>query len=316
MRVHRRFDAGADLVRGSSVAVGNFDGVHQGHRAVLSAARAMAGQAGAPFGVVTFEPHPREVLSPASAPPRLTPFRRKAELLRELGVELCVVLPFEPKLMRLPPEIFVRELLVGRLGISAVAAGEGFRFGYKRAGDMALMAALGRELGFVTEPVPALRIAGEICSSTRVRELLASGRLLEANTLLASPLTIEGVVRAGDRRGRELGFPTANVWPLSRKALLPAHGIYAVRAGLQDGPGTHWHEAVASLGVNPTFDGATERLEVHLLDGEHALYGRRLKVVFLERLRDEKRYGTAEELIAQIRRDCEAARRIHADLAA
>jgi riboflavin kinase/FMN adenylyltransferase len=317
MRIHRRFAAPVSPERGISVAIGNFDGLHKGHRAVIEAAREAARAQDLALGVVTFEPHPREVLAPEQAPARLTPFRRKAELLAGLGVEHCFVLPFGPALMRLPARRFVEEVLVGRIGARAVAAGDGFRFGHRRGGDMALMAALGRELGFTVQVVPAVEVAGETCSSTRIRELLQKGEVAAAAAMLGVPYTVTGTVRPGDRRGRELGFPTANVAPISARALLPATGVYVVRAGLAGGDrGCAAHPAVANLGTSPTFGGTELRLEVHLLDGEHALYGRRLEVAFITRLRDEERYASADALIAQMHRDCSAARRVHAALPA
>lgn len=311
MRVFRRFAELPPSARGASVAIGNFDGLHRGHRAVLAAADSLARERGAPLGVVTFEPHPREVLTPETAPRRLTPFRRKAELLREAGVALLYVLPFEPKLMRLPAETFGREVLAGRLGIVGIAAGADFRFGHKRQGDLAFLAELGRELGFAVVAVPPVEHDGVICSSTAVRQLLEAGDVARADAMLGHAFEVAGIVRPGDARGRELGYPTANVHPIGLRPMLPAKGIYVVRAGVVEKGGTAWHPAVASLGERPTFNGSGLLLEVHLLDGAHALYGLRLRVAFLERLRDELRFPTIPALQAQMAEDCAAARRWH-----
>jgi riboflavin kinase/FMN adenylyltransferase len=311
MRVFRRVDALPAAARGASVAMGNFDGLHRGHRAVVDVARSAALQRGAPLALLTFEPHPRELLTPGAAPRRLTPFRRKVELAADLGCAFVVALPFESALMRLAPDEFASRVLVGRLAVGAVAVGRDFRFGHKRSGDFATLAALGREHGFAVAGVPPVEIDGTVCSSTAIRTLLADGEIAAANGLLGYPYEIDGIVRPGEQRGRALGFPTANLHPTARRQMLPAIGVYAVRAGLAGEQATVWHPAVANLGRRPTFDGRTLLLEVHLLDGRHELYGRRLKVAFLERLRGEERFAGIDELKAQIARDCAAARRVH-----
>lgn len=307
MRFHRRFASLPAPSRGAAVAIGNFDGVHRGHRLVVEAAASAARRLQAPLGVVTFEPHPREVVSPARPVPRLTGFRRKAELLRELGVDQLVVLPFDHALMQLAPAAFVESVLVGRLGVQMVAAGENFRFGHRRAGDVAMLAALGRELGFEVAVVPALQDGGPV-SSSRVRDALAAGAIAAANACLGYPFAIDGIVCPGERRGRMLGFPTANVHPLDPRLMLPAIGVYAVRVGRGRGPAMAWYPGVANLGRRPTFDGRTLLLEVHLLEGGAELYGERLRVAFVERLRGERKFGGIDELKAQIARDCHSAR--------
>lgn len=312
MRIVRTTTVAPGAARGAAVAIGNFDGLHLGHRAVIDAAASFARELDAPLGVVTFEPHPREVLQPGQAPARLTPLRRKAELLAGLGVDVLHLLRFDPVLLAATPEAFVGEILAGRLGVRAVAAGEDFRFGYRRAGDMALLARLGGEHGMRVAAVPPLEVEGAVCSSTRIRKALADGEVALAARLLGYPYELEGVVRPGDRRGRTLGFPTANVHPLGRRPLLPATGVYAVRAGVR-GPGgeVRWHPAVANLGHRPTFDGRTLLLEVHLLEGGGDLYGRRLRVAFLERLRGERKFAGVDEIKAQIGRDRERAAAVH-----
>ncbi len=312
MRVFRRFRELPPALRGASVAIGNFDGLHRGHVAVLEAAADAALRLCGPLGIVTFEPHPREILQPETAPRRLTLFRTKADRLRKLGVGLCVALPFGPELMRLSPEAFAREILAARLGVRSVAAGSTFRFGHKRSGDLAVLEELGRRLGFEVQAVPPLKVDGVVCSSTVIRERLAAGDVADAARLLGHPFEFDGIVRPGDARGRTIGFPTANVHPLGARPLLPGIGVYAVRAGLREGPATEWHPAVANLGRRPTFDGQGVLLEVHLLDGERTLYGRRIRVAFLERLRGEQRFPGIAELQEQIARDCVDARAIHA----
>jgi riboflavin kinase/FMN adenylyltransferase len=253
------------------------------------------------------------VLQPENAPARLTPLHRKAELLAEAGVEILYLLRFDRRLMRLPPEAFVDEVLLGRLHARAVAAGADFRFGHRRAGDMPALERLAGANGVKVVAVPPVEVEGATVSSTRIREALADGDVALANRLLGRPYTIEGVVRPGDRRGRTIGFPTANVDPLGRRPLLPAVGVYAVRAGLcrRGGEGIAWHPAVANFGRRPTVDGRTLLLEVHLLEGGRDLYGERLRVAFLERLRGEQKFASLDELKAQIARDSERARAIH-----
>jgi riboflavin kinase/FMN adenylyltransferase len=311
MRVFRRFRELPPALRGASVAIGNFDGLHRGHVAVLEAAAEAARRLGGPLGVVTFEPHPREILQPESTFRRLTMFRTRADRLRRQGVDLCVALPFGPALMRLSPEAFAREILAELLGVRSVAAGSNFRFGHKRSGDLAVLEGLGRSLGFEVQAVPPLMVDGVVCSSTVIRERLAAGDVEGAARLLGHPFEFDGIVRPGDGRGRTIGFPTANVHPLGARPLLPGIGVYAVRAGLRGETAIEWHPAVANLGRRPTFDGQGVLLEVHLLDGEHDLYGRRMRVAFLERLRGEQRFPGIAELREQIGRDCAAARKIH-----
>ncbi|MEK0084223.1 bifunctional riboflavin kinase/FAD synthetase [Benzoatithermus flavus] len=312
MRIHRDHASLPAAARGASVAIGNFDGVHRGHREVIRVAADHARALGRPLGVITFEPHPREVLNPAEAPARLTPLRRKARILRDLGVEHLYVLRFDARLMRVPAAAFVNEILVGELGVAAVTTGRDFRFGHKRQGDVALLAALAAGHGIPVSAVDPVTFEGDVCSSTAIRAALAEGRIAHANAILGYPYELDGVVRPGDRRGRTLGFPTANVHPLARRPMLPAHGVYAVKAGLRRGGGTVWHPAVANLGRRPTFDGKGTLLEVHLLEGGGDLYGERLRVAFLERLRGEEKFSSIEALRAQIARDCERARAVHA----
>lgn len=308
MRIHRSYWCLPRSAHHSVVAVGNFDGVHRGHRALIAAAHDHAQAQGAPFGVITFEPHPREVLTPERAPPRLTPFRLKARLLAELGVEHLFALAFTRHLMAKTPEQFVHDVLAGGLGVRHVVVGYDFRFGNRRAGDVDQLAALGAEYGFGVSRLEPVGWRGEVCSSTRIREAIAAGEVALAHDLLGQPFAVEGRVVAGDRRGRALGYPTANLCPPRRCALWPPAGIYAVRAGWREGGRTHWREAVASLGWRPTFGGDDLRLEVHLFDCEIDLYGRRLCCAFVERLRAEETFASVAALKAQMDRDSAAAR--------
>jgi riboflavin kinase/FMN adenylyltransferase len=306
MQIHRGYWSLPKAALHGVVAIGNFDGVHRGHRTLIETARARAQELGAPLGVVTFEPHPREVLTPDRAPPRLAPFRIKARLLAELGVGHLFALAFNQYLMTKPPERFVHDVLAGGLGVRHVVVGFDFRFGHKRAGDADVLAALGDEYGFGVTRVEPVAWRGEVCSSSRIRDAVASGDVALARDLLGHPFLVEGRVVAGERRGRALGYPTANARP-GRRGLWPADGIYAVRAAW-DGEHPTWHDAVASLGVRPTFGGGERLLEIHVFDRDIDLYGRRVCCAFLERLRAEERFATIEDLKTQMARDGVAAR--------
>jgi riboflavin kinase / FMN adenylyltransferase len=306
MQIHRGYWTLPQAALHGVVAIGNFDGVHRGHRVLIKAVRTRARELGAPLGVVTFEPHPREVLTPDRAPPRLTPLRVKARLLAELGVGHLFALAFNEHLMRKSPERFVHDVLAGGLGVRHVVVGFDFRFGHKRAGDAEVLAALGNDYGFGVTRIEPVAWRGEVCSSSLIREAVARGDVALARDLLGHPFLVEGWVAAGDRRGRELGYPTANLRP-GRRGLWPADGIYAVRAAWNtDGP--VWHDAVASVGVRPTFGGGERLLEVHVFDREIDLYGRRLCCAFIERLRAEETFATVAELQTQMARDGAAAR--------
>jgi riboflavin kinase/FMN adenylyltransferase len=307
MQIHRGYWSLPKAALHGVVTIGNFDGVHRGHRALIEAARGRARALGAPLGVVTFEPHPREVLTPDRAPPRLTPLRIKARILADLGVEHLFALAFNEHLMTKSPEAFVHDVLAGGLGIRHAVVGFDFRFGHRRAGDADTLARLGEEYGFGVTLIEPIAWRGEVCSSSRVRDAIAAGDVARARDLLGHPFLVEGRVVAGDRRGRALGYPTANL-RRSRRGLWPADGIYAVRATWRAAADPVWRDAVASLGVRPTFGGGDRLLEIHLFEQEVDLYGRRLCCAFIERLRAEERFATAEALRAQIDRDCAAAR--------
>jgi riboflavin kinase / FMN adenylyltransferase len=287
----------------STLVIGNLDGVHLGHQAVLRQARAIADARGLRLAVLTFDPHPNEVLRGA-APPLLSTIERRIELLRAHGVDDVVVEPFTPELAAFAPERFARELLHDRLAARAIVVGENFRFGAHRAGDLAALRRFGAELGF---DVVAAEVAGDEggpYSSTRVREAVARGEIAEATRLLGRPHAISGTVEHGDHRGRTLGFPTANLGGVPE--LLPPHGVYAVRAAGRPG--------VMNLGRRPTVDGRSLRIEVHLFDFEGDLYGRRMLVEVVAHIRAEKKFAGLEALKAQIEDDARRARALLAAL--
>jgi riboflavin kinase/FMN adenylyltransferase len=280
--------------RPRTVALGTFDGVHLGHREVLRGADA----------VVTFDPHPMTVLAPGRVPPQLTTMTRKAELIGTLGIDELVLVPFDRETADQSAEDFVSEVLIGRLDARGVRVGENFRFGRDARGTAAMLQADPR---LETTVVPVLRAEGDTVSSTRVRELVARGAVDEAAELLGAPFALCGPVEHGEKRGRELGYPTANLVPPPGHAL-PAHGVYACRANLADG---RVRSAAVSIGIRPQFESVLGVLvEAYLLDFDGDLYGQDLELEFLHRLRGEQRFDGIDELIAQIERDVQDTRRL------
>jgi riboflavin kinase/FMN adenylyltransferase len=277
--------------RARRVAVGTFDGVHLGHRRVIEGSDS----------VLTFDPHPVSVVAPQHTPRLLTTFPRKAELIASLGVEELIVIPFDAEFASRSAESFVDDVLVGAVGAVEVAIGENFRFGHRAQGDPALLQADAR---FRTVVHPLLEIDGEIVSSSHIRGLLQAGEVAEAGRLLGTPFQLAGVVAHGDGRGRELGFPTANLVPDDRLAF-PGHGIYACMA--------NGRPAAVSIGVRPTFTtGRGELIEAYILDFDGDLYDTPLALDFLERLRGERRFDSADALIAQMHDDVQRTREIAA----
>ena len=271
------------------VAVGEFDGVHLGHREVIRGSDT----------VLTFEPHPLQVVRPEAAPRLLTSLDTKAELVASLGVEELVVIPFDKEFASQSPQSFIDDVLVARLQAEQVAVGENFRFGHRAEGDAGLLASDGR---FATRIVPLVEIDGEIVSSSHIRGLVLAGEVDQAERLLGAPFTMRGEVVHGDHRGRELGFPTANLVP-DDELVCAGHGIYVARA---DG-----RCACVSIGVRPTFGtGRAVLVEVYILDFDGDLYGHTLTVEFLRRLRGERRFSSVEALVAQMHLDVEQTRRL------
>jgi riboflavin kinase/FMN adenylyltransferase len=288
-----------------AVAIGNFDGVHRGHQALVAVAAAQARHAAGEAVVLTFDPHPSTVLAPDQSPRALMSVEQKAEILARLGIDRLAVLPFTAELSREAPEAFVRGVIRGCLGAQTVVVGSGFRFGHRRTGDLALLERLGAELGFQVSGVPPLLHEGAPISSTRIREALARGDVAAARGLLGRPFFVDGVVMAGDGRGRTLGFPTANLALVNET--LPGLGVYACVCRAL-GRGAALHGAVVNVGRRPTFGGGQVTVEAHLLEFDGELYGERLRVAFLERLRGEHRFPSPEALSAQIAEDAARAR--------
>jgi riboflavin kinase/FMN adenylyltransferase len=287
-----------------ALTVGNFDGIHRGHQAMLQRLLAGARSRGLQSCVLTFEPHPREFFAAQAAPTRLTSLREKVELLAARGVERMHVQRFDRAFASLAPEAFVEQVLAKRLRARWLLIGEDFRFGAKRAGDLMLLKDLGPRCGYEVEVLPVVSLAGARVSSSAVRAALAAGDVARAEELLGRSYSISGRVVHGRKLGRELGFATANVQLRHNRA--PLAGIYAVRV---HGIGAGTRSGVASLGVRPTVTASGRAvLEVHLFDFSADLYGAHMRVEFLHKIRDEERYADLDTLKAQIERDCEAAR--------
>ena len=272
-----------------NVAIGTFDGVHLGHQAVIEGADT----------VLTFDPHPLEVLHPAATPKLIMPFEVKRDVIAGLGVQELVVIPFNEEVARQSAEDFIAHVLLEKLDAKRVSVGENFRFGAKAKGDPAMLESHSE---FETRVVPLVEIDGETVSSTRIRALVAAGDMVQARRCHGAPFMVEGTVVKGDQRGRELGFPTANIVPDDRLAY-PGHGVYAAFA---DGV-----PAAVNVGVRPTFEsGRGVLIETYLIDHEEDLYGKTLRVAFVERLRGERAYHEVDELVAQMHRDVDDARRV------
>jgi riboflavin kinase/FMN adenylyltransferase len=289
------------------VTIGMFDGVHLGHRVILARAVERARALGVPSVVLTFDPHPAEVVRPGSHPPVLAPPRLKAELMERAGLDAMLVLPFTPELSQLPAQDFVRSVLFGALRARAVVVGANFRFGRQARGDVELLRQMGDAAGVEIDAVP---LVGDTrpTSSTAVRERIAAGDMRGANALLGRPHRIEGIVVRGDQRGREMGYPTANLQP-TPYAAVPPDGIYAgwlVHRG-QRLPGA------ISIGTNPTFQGVERRIETFVLDENLDLYGAHIGVEFVERLRSTRRFDSMDALVAAIGDDVARTREILAE---
>lgn len=290
--------------RTSVVTVGTFDGVHLGHRAILGKVAEAARGTGARSAVITFDPHPVSVVGASGEPVRLlTTIDERGRLLEALGIDMMLVLPFTREFSRQTAREFVSRTLVGTLKARLVVAGHDHHFGRGREGGVQELERLGAELGFAIERVPALVLDGRIVSSTAVRSALDAGDVVAAAALLGRPYEVEGTVVRGDQRGRTLGFPTANILPSHPDKMLPARGIYVVLAEV-DGATRY---GMMSIGVRPTIaSGLGETCEVHLLEFEGDLYGHLLRVRFVARLREERRFDSLQDLVTQMGRDREA----------
>jgi riboflavin kinase/FMN adenylyltransferase len=287
------------------VAIGVFDGVHRGHQRTIGYAVDRAAALGLESVVMTFDPHPSEVVRPGSHPAILTEQARKAELIESLGVDVLCVVPFTQAFSMLSPEEFVHDVLVENLHASLVVVGENFRFGHRAAGDVELLTRLGRTFGFGVEGAPLVADGGVVFSSTYIRSCVAAGDVASAASALGRPHRIEGVVVRGDQRGRDLGFPTANLMCAPHVAI-PADGVYAAWLHQRGKP----YPAAVSIGTNPTFAGREHRVEAFVLDFDGDLYGERVSLDFVAHLREMRRYEGPEKLVEQITVDVEQTRAV------
>jgi riboflavin kinase / FMN adenylyltransferase len=303
----------------SVVTIGVFDGVHRGHQRIVSRAAAVSDETGLPLVVVTFDPHPDEVIRPGSHPPLLCTPRYRTELLGRLGADAVCVLPFTREFSQLSAEDFVKSVLVDGLHAAAVVIGENFRFGHRAAGNVALLGELGEKYEFAAEGVQLLADRGVIVSSSWIRDLLAAGDVAAAARDLGRPHRVEGIVVRGHERGRALGFPTANAEPPPYTAI-PADGVYAGWLVSLDtgGAATGYRElerwpAAISVGTNPTFEGVDRSVEAYALDRDDLdLYGMHVAIEFADRIRGQVKFGSVDELVEQMRRDVEVTRTVTA----
>ena len=306
MQVFRTFEELAKHSQKVCLAIGVFDGVHLGHQRVIGQARDAAGVLGGTSVVLTFDPHPLRVLQPDKAPLLLTSTEHKLALIDKLGADACLVLTFDKTFSLTPPEQFIDAVARQTNQLQEICVGTRFRFGHDRAGDVRLMESLAPRYGFVAKEIKSVMLDEEMISSTAVRQHVLSGRLDRAAAMLGRSFSILGTVEPGDHRGRELGFPTANLNP--HNEVLPPDGVYTVRVVVGEEP----FGGVANIGLRPTFTGALPRrvLEVHILDFARELYGQDVEVLFLSKLRDEQKFASVEALKTQIAVDVHAARQI------
>jgi riboflavin kinase/FMN adenylyltransferase len=311
MKIFRHFDDVPPTLKGAVVAIGNFDGVHRGHRALIAEAKVQAEVRLSPLAVLSFEPHPQEFFKPSSECFRLTPLRAKARLLSDLGVDALFALPFEAEMAQRTPQQFVQQVLLDALGISGVVVGRDFEFGKGRAGNLAALSYMGEMEGFSVTAFDTVTAAGddEKISSTLIRKMLREAHPEEAARLLGHWWAVEARVEHGDARGREMGFPTANMH--LGHCLAPAFGVYVVRVNILDNDRVvSRHDGVANFGIRPMYQVNVPLMETHLLDFEGDLYGKYLSVELIRYIRPEAKFASLDALIAQIAIDAAKAREI------
>ena len=303
MHIYKHYSELPERFRNSSIAIGNFDGMHQGHTKVISRAGIFAHERGVPWGVLTFEPHPREIFGKKDTPLfRLTPFEMKARQIEYMGVDFLVVISFDIEFSRITADEFVDQILVHGFEASYVVSGFNFAFGHKRAGDTRFLQMKGKQFGFGTSGIKqVLDDDGEIISSTRIRKFLTDGKPQAASKLLGRNYEIEGKVSQGNQRGREIGFPTANIE--LNDSVKTAIGVYAIKAKVNGGTSAVWHDGVANLGYRPTFNGDKCVLETHLFDFDKNIYDADLRVALIDFVRTEQKFDGVESLTTQIKKD-------------
>jgi len=307
MKIFLDLDKYVGNVPSPVIPLGNFDGIHMGHQEIFRVLRREAADCGGTTIVVTFHPHPLKVLCPERSPRLITSFTEKIELIRSCGIDILVCVAFTREFAKWEPDRFVDEILAKKLAVSKVLVGEDFRFGKDRKGDLIYLKKAGIRHGFSVRRIKPVKITGREASSTRIRYCIQKGLIRESSALLGRPYQISGVVQHGDQRGRELGFPTANIQ--SEAELLPPNGAYAVWVTL----GNRTIPGIANLGVRPTFSGDRLCIEVHLFDFNEDIYTETLKIHFVEWLREERAFPGVRELVQQIKNDAGKAREVLRD---
>ena len=309
MRLYRHFDGILKQHQGGAIAIGNFDGVHLGHQEVIKTAGELAKKFSIPWGVITFEPHPRSYFKDDFSSFRLTPFHLKARYIDEMGVDFLVVLQFNKKLANMSAESFISKVLFSGFNARHIISGNDFVFGNQRRGTVALLREKGKEYNFQSIGIAQVKdFSGKVISSTRVRDHLVKAEPRQVSKLLGREFEIEGRVTKGDQRGRTIGFPTANI--LLNSMMQPAIGGYAVRAGLDEENSSIWYDGIANIGFRPTFEGKTCLLETHIFNFNRDIYGKHLRVALVEFIRPEKKFDGIEELKNQIIADSGLAKKI------
>ncbi|WP_232536194.1 bifunctional riboflavin kinase/FAD synthetase [Lacipirellula parvula] len=304
MPIIRHLEQLPAAARGGAMAIGNFDGVHLGHRRIAERLLERAREVGGPAIVFTFDPHPVRLLRPSESPPPLTWTERKAQLLKEIGVDWVVAYPTDQRLLQLTAQQFFDQIVVDAVGARAMVEGPNFYFGHNREGTIERLGQMTDQAGMTLDIVRPVELDGQLVSSSLIRRLIGAGEVAAAATMLTEPYRIRGMVTHGAGRGSHIGFPTANLEAID--TLLPAVGVYAGRVPL----GGKLVGAAINIGPNPTFGEQAHKVEVHLIDREESLYGEPLEVEFLSKLRDVRAFGSKEELIAQLREDVSRAREI------
>jgi len=304
MKVYHDLKECCDSLPYPVVTLGNFDGIHRGHQEIFRILRQEAGANRGTALVITFFPHPLKVLHPDRAPRLITNLEDRIELMECCGIDRVLCLPFNEEFAGWDAERFVREILVQKLGIKKVLVGEDFRFGKNREGGINFLKKRGEPYGYTVRKIEPVQVDGMEISSTRIRQSIQEGRIRESTAMLGRPYNISGTVVTGDKRGRTLGYPTANL--ATEAELLPPNGVYAVRVVL----GKERRPGVASLGIKPTFSGKQYSIEAHIFDFDQDIYGKPLRMEFIERIREERSFPDAHALVEQINRDAEQARQI------
>lgn len=292
----------------SVISVGTFDGVHAGHRAIMDTVAEKAEKQGGRSVIVTFDPHPRNIINPGEEGIKLlTTLEERAEILEELGIDLMVVIPFDRDFSLLSSEEFVRDIIYDKIGVSEFVIGYDHQFGRNREGTIETIEKIGEELDFDTYVVSKREVGAKTVSSTAIRNAISEeGNMRQAAEFLQRPYRLNGMVVHGDKRGKEIGFPTANIKPEHNKKIIPKNGVYAVRLRING----DWYDGMMNIGTRPTFEGQTQTLEVHLFNFNEDIYGKEVQVRFYERIRDEKKFSGKEELVEQLGNDKKEVREI------